>query len=260
MKKYTASSLILCAALLFNGCSDDSTTSPTTPVSKGYFPLTTGSVFVMRKAPLDSANNELTQFAYTDSSIVSSTVQYQGKSAAMTLVYDGATKKLVDTVYFSNENNTSWEYTVPVSLQGLSPVEFPEVWLKRADFNSSVTNWTTFDTTLQNFDVNLSGIPAKASTQIKQVYARSAAQTNVSYGDSTVKATEFVATTTIVGNVTAFGSTLPVSITNVEKLYYAENLGLIKHRREANAITIPGTPINQKITGFNYQLKSAIVR
>ncbi|MES2764484.1 MAG: hypothetical protein V4642_01340 [Bacteroidota bacterium] len=247
------------AGIVFTGCNnDDNSVKPITEFSSPYYPLEEGSGYVYRTSTLDSGNVE-TNIRFDSVSITSAGSQF-GKAAFMETTFnEGNTLK---SELVSRESKAAYRYFTPITLDSAFPIVYPKRWIKEADFNTSINTWVTVDTSVTEIPVRFgtqNGVDSGTVTaRIVQTRTKSAS-IPISYGipAKTVQAIEITSTTNFKGTVTTAGVgqvSVPIEFNDVEKIYYADSIGIVKRHRDS--YTIKASFIERNVPGFDYTLQT----
>ncbi|MES2767089.1 MAG: hypothetical protein V4642_14535 [Bacteroidota bacterium] len=242
------------------GCRDDDTTivdPPVTTTTKFYTPTAQGNVRVYKHTELDTNSAVIEGSTTIDSVVTGSATMYVGKTAYMESYYRDGMKDSVASSYISGDSTTYYRYFTPIDFNN-SPIAVPKRWVKEADFKSTTTSWVTFDSTLINFPVDVAGSTYTAdSLHVKQTRTKGAIS-SVAFGTPAApkQAQEVVVTTTFSGKVTSQFGAIPIGFSNIEKLYFVENVGLVKRHRDPYKVDV--TVLKYPVNGFDYTLQSYV--
>jgi hypothetical protein len=259
MKRFSKSIMLgALVAAVMAGCADDKTVIVEVPVtsSSSYYPIANGQGFVYRYVKLDSANVENAASMRFDSVSITSAGNYVGKSSFMETTYwqGGAT----GSMHVSKESNAAFRFMEPLALDSIIPINVSARWIKEADFNSNVNEWKTFDTSVINIPMSFGPDSGYVDASIKQTRTKSGT-IPITFGTParTVQAIEFTSTTNYKGKVTTAGvATLitDIDFNTVEKIYYADSIGIVKRHRDFTIIE--AGPLSRNIPGFDYTLQT----
>ena len=238
----------LAMGVFATGCSDDDGGTTPTPTTQ-YYTLASGDYSVYNRTELDTNSQPVAGSTIRDSAAIESSATYQGKPAFRQEKYRNGSA--YDTTYISTENNTTMWYGNPLEIEGGIPVNVSARWNKIADFNSGVTSWKNFDTTNATFNVEYAGQTVPVTATISQNVTKGS-MSAVTYGSGTsVQAQEFTVTTSVVGTVLGL---FPVTFNNVEKFYFAKDIGLVQHHRDSYKVTVGANSV--PILGFHTLLQA----
>jgi hypothetical protein len=248
------SMLAIAGSLLFglSSCTEDTVTDPPAQQSS-YFPAAQGNYQVVKYTQMDDNNQPALSF-YDSTRYVSKTT-IDGKEAYIAVTFNPETGIAYDTTYYSNEGNAAWHFFSPVSFQGLSPFNFSERWIKIGDFNSSATTWTTLDTNLVDIPFQYQTMSFTGSGNVKQTYTKKELMNVALDNGSTVQAQRFEQVTSFAFVVKTGIFDVPVNFDHKEQLYFAKDMGLVKHNRDTYKINLGGLG-EVPVVGFEYLMKA----
>lgn len=241
------------AALVFSACSENSTTPDT---AKNYYPLTIGSSWQYEMVTLDTAGKEQdTPIPY--SITAERTTDTLGKTKATILKYSLGGSDVV-----TQEGTLLLIFESPFSFS-LPNVTVKERWNKYADFASTATEWTIYDTTLTNIasQIEVDGqmlpviINGTASVKGTRVGTETITVKGKSYANclkiKRTTGTEFKVKTTILG----FPVEIPITASVTSTQWYSDGVGIVKS--ESTAL-VPRPDLSSIPASFKSQVKDAI--
>ncbi len=270
MRNYTMKNMksifgVIFTTLVMIGCTDKTTVvqgpvNVPDSVTSSYYPLEDGNTYLYRSVILDSANVERSGSIRFDSVYIAKVGKYLDKDAfTETGFREGNT---LGTTYVSKVQNAAYRYMSAFILDSALPIVIKPRWIKEADFNSNIPSWITADTSITNVPVRFgtqNGVDSGTVTaRIVQTRTKSGSVA-VSFGtpSKTVQAIEITSTTNFKGNVISAGaaaSAVPIEFNNVEKIYYADSIGVVKRHRDF--YKIEASFISRLVPGFDYTLQA----
>lgn len=241
------------AALIFSACSENTTTPDT---AKNYYPLTIGSSWQYEIVTLDTAGKEQGT-PIPSSTTAERTTDTLGKTKATILKYSLGGSDVV-----TQEGTLLLIFESPFDF-GLPNVTVTERWNKYADFSSTATEWTIFDTTLANIasEIEVGGqkmpiiINGTASVKGARVGTETITVKGKSYANclkiKRTSATEFKIKTTIAG----FPVEIPITASVTSTEWYSDGVGIVKSESPA---LVPHPDLSSIPASFKSQVQDAI--
>lgn len=227
--------LALIATASFTACKDDDTTTGPTTGSATYQPTYMNSWWAADEYETDSLGN-IMQNSYSSSTMTAGTsFQLNGKTATNFINTSADGSK--DTTILSVDGTVVYmdgkAYEKIGAMTNIFGEETPDMelnltWVKIADAKSN--SWEIANVPFTDLDVSgmAGGIPAKMSgaTTING-YKKGTAVVNIKGTNYTAQ--EFNVESKLSGSVSAMGiQAATVSYTNTQRLWFVENVGLVK--------------------------------
>ncbi len=226
------------SALVLASCSDDSTTP--TPSPANYVVSTPGSYFLHANTTVDiTAAGIITESeADPDSSVVTGTKTYSGRSAVETVRYVNGV--VADTVYLSQSGSkVSSAFPLAFTVLG-APVDFGVRWVDVYD--SSVDSWTALNDTIPSFTINAG--PSSYNGSAKLLFTGKKTGTeNIIVDGKTLSANKAELTLNITLYLQFSASVVvPVPIVLVQRSWMVPDVGLVRAEQDAKVVSIMGVP------------------
>lgn len=240
---------VIAAATLLHSCS--SSDSPNNPGGSTtvYMPLTNGNSWTYQQYQLDTVGAvKLPATEVEANDKVVGTVSIGGKQAS--IVATSVLGIAIDTTHYNQTGDVLSVYSdlgFITDLTGNKQI----TWRPWVDFGK--TAWTALDTTIADVSVYkgiVSDIPVDLRTTgtLKTTGAKTGS-TTLTVDGKELQAIEYTVTTVFSGalkgsaTISGFPLTLdpflkPLTVTMVSKVWFAENVGIVKVRQEPYAISI----------------------
>ncbi len=217
---------ILALSWTMIGCSDSSTTGPTTV--KNYLPLSSGSYWIYNRQTIDTATHDFSGPVHVDSAYVMDSVSYHDKGT-FRVVYVQLDSNRRDTTYLSKGTNgeiyTYLDFNV-AQLKALAPtLVAPATWVK-VKGSSSESSWTSVDTTIANIPFTIPGLGPVTLTLKFKVSGATGTTKDITVAGKSYTATEYVLTFSI----TDTGGL--ASYTQKQHFWFVENVGIVQSRTD----------------------------
>jgi len=230
-------SLIALAGFLLFSCSDNNSTTPTlNDDPKDFYKMELGNYWVYQIDQTDTSANTMPNTTSYDSTVITSSLQYQGKTALKTRHYytDENNENMEEDVYYSVEDSKFYLWADDYGNEQLK-VPFGS-WLLIADFDG--TTWTLLDSTITlnlQLDSNISGV---LNAEIKLTGSKGNKQ-QISIKNQNHEAQVFNQTLTVKGTLSLGIIPLPIDETMIIKYYFVKGIGLSRVEQNALGIAIP---------------------
>lgn len=258
--------LAMVSAMPFiNSCSDDDDNGPTGPGDeKDYYPTAVNTWWVYNVEYQDYEGNNMG--SDKDSTVIAEETQHDGKTA---YEFESHTEYDAESSNYDNKNSeyfyrdgakfyTRTSYVLPNDPEDLDlPFDaIPDQWIKIADADAS--GWTVLEAEISDETVDIGGFPVTLNADYT-VEAKNNGEKQVTFDNGeTVTAMEYVLTTNIKGTVSAIIVSDDIDFDVVTKLYFAEDLGMVKQVVEPARLTVNvGNGLTFDVEGHTMILQSS---
>ncbi len=233
----------LIISLFAISCSKDKKNNPIIPDdTKSYLPMKLGNYWLYDTYDLDMQNNPQTSTLKKDSLVIVGSPLFMNKEAYQFKQFTDGEER-ADYHFYNEEKKIYAEsnYILPLNSDFNLPLnQITNQWVLLADFEG--TNWDVLSHKFTNVPIQIGEIPGVTMTADYKTVATKGGNVNVQVAGTQVQATEITLRHTVSGSVRVAIITVPLNFTITQRLYFAQDYGLVKTFTESQTITlsIPG--------------------